>query len=216
MASSAEICAGDYVGVDIGGAGDEVVNVLSVGRGTFTAHSNHLHAAGTACRVLPRARHFGRVLKHRVVDTPAPDYGEQPASLAVEQFTTTNTSCELKLRLVGQLQQCGREANGMPVRVSVDGENQIVRIEKKDDEFGATSLATASVLKIHGPGSNPADSTLLELTANCELILAGDSGNGSRLADMMPATNPSGWSGVIKVQTRAGATLGSILLHASP
>jgi hypothetical protein len=83
------------------------------------------------------------VLKSRIVDAPAPDYGEQPASLAVEQFTTTNTSCELKLRLVGQLGAYGRDANGMPVRVSVDGENKVVRIEQIDDAFGATARATA-------------------------------------------------------------------------
>jgi hypothetical protein len=78
-----------------------------------------------------------------MVDAPAPDYGEQSSSLAAEQFTTTNTLCELKLRLVGPLGACGRDANGMPVRVLVYGENKIVRIEKKDDEFGATSLVTA-------------------------------------------------------------------------
>ncbi|MFN3326642.1 MAG: hypothetical protein ACK5AZ_24370 [Bryobacteraceae bacterium] len=143
VASSAEIRVGDYVGVDIGGANDEVVKVLSVGSGSFTAHFNQPHLGGAVCRVLPRARHFGRVLKNRLVDTPAPDYGEQPASLAAEQFSTTNTSCDLKLRLVGQLGQYGRDANGIPVRVSVNGQNKIVRIEKKDDEFGATSLATA-------------------------------------------------------------------------
>ncbi|MEB2364246.1 MAG: hypothetical protein OZ929_23160 [Bryobacterales bacterium] len=146
VASSAEIRVGDYVGVDIGSANDEVVKVLAVGPGTFTAYFTKPHYGtlyNIQCRVLPRARHFGRVLKNRMVDAPAPDYGEQPSSLAAEQFTTTNTSCELKLRLVGQLGQYGRDANGMPVRVSVDGENQIVRIEKKDDAFGATSVATA-------------------------------------------------------------------------
>jgi len=146
VASSAEIRVGDYVGVDIGSANDEVVKVLAVGPGTFTAYFTKPHYGklyNIQCRVLPRARHFGRVLKNRMVDAPAPDYGEQPSSLATEQFTTTNTSCELKLRLVGQLGAYGRDANGMPVRVSVDGENQIVRIEKKDDEFGATSVATA-------------------------------------------------------------------------
>jgi hypothetical protein len=72
---------------------------------------------------------------------------------------------------------------------------------------------TTSPLKIHGPGSNLADSTLLELTANGELILAGGSGNGYRFADLGPANNPSGWSGVLKVKTPAGATLGYILLY---
>jgi hypothetical protein len=143
VASSAEIRVGDYVGVDIGSANDEVVRVLAVGPGTFTAYFTERHTAGAVCRVLPRAQHFGRVLKDRMADNPLPDYGEQPGSLAAEKFTTTNTSCELKLRLVGQLGAYGRDANGMPVRVSVDGENKIVRIEKKDDEFGATSLATA-------------------------------------------------------------------------
>ncbi len=155
VASSAEIRAGDYVGVDIGSANDEVVKVLAVGPGTFTAYFTKPHYGklyNIQCRVLPRARHFGRVLKNRMVDAPAPDYGEQPASLAAEQFTTTDTSCELKLRLVGQLGAYGRDANGMPVRVSVDGANQIVRIEKKDDAFGATSLATA----VEGAGNTRA------------------------------------------------------------
>jgi hypothetical protein len=155
VASSAEIRVGDYVGVDIGSANDEVVKVLAVGPGTFTAYFTKPHYGkvyNIQCRVLPRARHFGRVLKNRMVDAPAPDYGEQPSSLAAEQFTTTNTSCELKLRLVGQLGAYGRDANGMPVRVSVDGENKIVRIEKKDDEFGATSLATA----VEGAGNTRA------------------------------------------------------------
>jgi hypothetical protein len=146
VASSAEIRVGDYVGIDIGSASDEVVKVLAVGPGTFTAYFTKPHYGklyNIPCRVLPRSRHFGRVLKSRMVDAPAPDYGEQPASLAVEQFITTNTSCELKLRLVGQLGAYGRDANGMPVRVSVDGENKIVRIEKNDDAFGATARATA-------------------------------------------------------------------------
>jgi len=75
---------------------------------------------------------------------------------------------------------------------------------------------TTSPLKIHGPGSNLADSTLLELTANGELILAGGSGNGYRFAKLAAATNPSGWAGVIRVKTPAGATLGYILLYATP
>jgi len=66
------------------------------------------------------------------------------------------------------------------------------------------------------PGSNLADSTLLELTANGELILAGGSGNGYRLAELMGANNPSGWSGVLKVKTPAGTTLGYILLYSNP
>jgi hypothetical protein len=153
VASSAEIRVGDYVGVDIGSANDEVVKVLAVGPGTFTAYFTKPHYGSVyniQCRVLPRALHFGRVLKNRMVDSPLPDYGEQPSSLAAEQFTTTNTSCELKVRLVGQLGQYGRDANGMPVRVSVGGQNKIVRIEKNADEFGATSRATS----VQGAGND--------------------------------------------------------------
>ena len=76
--------------------------------------------------------------------------------------------------------------------------------------------STASPLKIHGPGSNLADSTLLELTANGELILAGGSGNGYRLGEIGAASNPSGWSGVLKVKTQSGTTLGYILLYTNP
>ena len=75
---------------------------------------------------------------------------------------------------------------------------------------------TASPLKIHGPGSNLADSTLLELTANGELILAGGSGNGYRFAELGAANNPSGWAGVIKVKNPAGVTAGYILLYTNP
>ena len=76
--------------------------------------------------------------------------------------------------------------------------------------------STTSPLKIHGPGSNLADTTLLELTANGELTLAGGSGNGYRFADLGAANNPSGWAGVIKVKTPAGATLGYILIYSTP
>ncbi|GIU77545.1 MAG: hypothetical protein KatS3mg005_0783 [Bryobacteraceae bacterium] len=75
---------------------------------------------------------------------------------------------------------------------------------------------TTSPLKIHGPGSDLADNTLLELTPNGELILAGGSGNGYRFAELAAANNPSGWSGVLKVKTPAGTTLGYILLYSTP
>jgi hypothetical protein len=80
----------------------------------------------------------------------------------------------------------------------------------------AAADATASPLRIQGPGSNLADSTLLELTASGELILAGGAGNGYRFAELEAANNPSGWSGVLRVKTPAGATLGYILLYSSP
>jgi hypothetical protein len=75
---------------------------------------------------------------------------------------------------------------------------------------------TASPLKVHGPGSNLADNTLLELTANGELIVAGGSGNGYCLAEVMAANNPSGWSGVLKVKNLDGTTLGHVLLYTNP
>jgi hypothetical protein len=85
---------------------------------------------------------------------------------------------------------------------------------------GATVIAakdnSESPLRIYGPGSNLADHRLLELTAGGELILAGGTGNGYRLAELMGATNPSGWSGVLKVKNPAGATAGYILLYSNP
>ena len=70
--------------------------------------------------------------------------------------------------------------------------------------------------RVAGPGSNLADHTLLQLTAGGELIIAGSTGNGYRLAELMGATNPSGWSGVIKVKNPAGVTAGYILLYSNP
>ena len=75
---------------------------------------------------------------------------------------------------------------------------------------------TESPLRIYGSGSNLADHRLLEVTAGGELILAGGTGNGYRLAELMGATNPSGWAGVLKVKTPAGATAGYILLYSNP
>ena len=75
---------------------------------------------------------------------------------------------------------------------------------------------TTSPLKIHGPGSNLTDSTLLELTASGELILAGGSGNGYRFAELGAAKDPSGWSGVLNVKTPSGITLGYVLLYTHP
>jgi hypothetical protein len=85
---------------------------------------------------------------------------------------------------------------------------------------GATVIAAKdnaeSPLRIYGPGSNLADHRLLEVTASGELILAGGTGNGYRFAELMGATNPSGWSGVLKVKNPAGATAGYILLYSNP
>ena len=56
----------------------------------------------------------------------------------------------------------------------------------------------------------------LQVTAGGELIIAGGTGNGYRLAELMGATNPSGWSGVLKVKNPAGVTAGYILLYSNP
>jgi hypothetical protein len=45
---------------------------------------------------------------------------------------------------------------------------------------------------------------------------AGQEGNGYRLAELMGASNPSGWSGVIKVKNPAGVNLGYVLLYSNP
>ncbi|HPQ14854.1 MAG TPA: hypothetical protein PLP04_06485, partial [Bryobacteraceae bacterium] len=76
--------------------------------------------------------------------------------------------------------------------------------------------STETPLTIYGPGSNLADKTLLQVTSSGELIIAGGSGNGYRLAELMSASNPSGWSGVLKVKAPAGTTLGYILLYSNP
>jgi hypothetical protein len=75
---------------------------------------------------------------------------------------------------------------------------------------------TDSPLKVRGPGSNLADHTLLEVTAGGELIIAGSTGNGYRFAELMGASNPSGWSGVLKVKSPSGVTAGYILLYSNP
>ncbi len=73
-----------------------------------------------------------------------------------------------------------------------------------------------SPLKVRGPGSNLADHTLLEVTAGGELIIAAGTGNGYRLAEIVGASNPSGWSGCLKVKNPAGVTAGYILLYSNP
>ncbi|MCC6389182.1 MAG: carbohydrate binding domain-containing protein [Bryobacterales bacterium] len=76
--------------------------------------------------------------------------------------------------------------------------------------------SSESPFRVAGPGSNLSDHTLLQVTSGGELIIAGSTGNGYRLAEVMGATNPSGWSGVIKVKTPGGTTAGYILLYSNP
>ena len=76
--------------------------------------------------------------------------------------------------------------------------------------------STDSPFKVRGPGSPLADHTLLEVTAGGELIIAGGTGNGYRLAEIVGASNPSGWSGCLKVKNPAGVTAGYILLYSNP
>jgi hypothetical protein len=80
----------------------------------------------------------------------------------------------------------------------------------------AGTNTTDSPFKVRGPGSNLTDHTLLEVTAGGELIIAGSTGNGYRFAELMGASNPSGWSGVLKVKNPAGVTAGYILLYSNP
>ena len=76
--------------------------------------------------------------------------------------------------------------------------------------------STESPFKVCGPGSNLEDHTLLEVTAGGELIIASGSGNGYRFAEIVGASNPSGWSGCVKVKNPAGVTAGYILLYSNP
>jgi hypothetical protein len=80
----------------------------------------------------------------------------------------------------------------------------------------AAADSTTSPLKSPALALNLSDSTLLELTAKGELILAGGAGNGYSLAELGAANNPSGWAGVLKVKTPTGATLGYILVYTNP
>ncbi|MCL4486935.1 MAG: phage tail repeat domain-containing protein [Chloroflexi bacterium] len=73
-----------------------------------------------------------------------------------------------------------------------------------------------SPFKVRGPGSPLADHTLLEVTAGGELIIAAGTGNGYRFAEIVGASNPSGWSGCLKVKSPAGVTAGYILLYSNP
>ena len=101
----------------------------------------------------------------------------------------------------------------------LDGE-ELVKELSGITALGATVITAVSSseppLTVYGPGSNLADKTLLQLTSAGELIIAGGSGNGYCLAELMSASNPSGWSGVLKVKTAAGTTLGYILLYSNP
>jgi hypothetical protein len=55
-----------------------------------------------------------------------------------------------------------------------------------------------SPFKVRGPGSPLADHTLLEVTAASELIIAGSTGNGYRLAELMGAKIRPGSPGCSK------------------
>jgi hypothetical protein len=98
-------------------------------------------------------------------------------------------------------------------------DSQVLR-NRAGAALGATVITaidgSESPLTVYGPGSNLADKTLFQVTSGGELIIAGGSGNGYRLTELMSATNPSGWSGVLKVKTPAGTTLGYILLYTNP
>jgi hypothetical protein len=86
--------------------------------------------------------------------------------------------------------------------------------------LGATVITaintTEHPLTVYGPNSNLSDGLLFQLLNTGEVIIAGGSGNGYRLAELMSATNPSGWAGVLKVKTPSGTTLGYILLYSNP
>jgi len=101
------------------------------------------------------------------------------------------------------------------IRVPTDEVMHLFRPLRPGQLRGVGS-SPGSPLRVAGSGSNLSDGTLLEVTVAGELILAGGAGNGYRFADLGSASNPSGWAGVIKVKTPAGATAGYILLYSNP
>jgi hypothetical protein len=113
---------------------------------------------------------------------------------------------------------CLQEGND-PKRAYVRTWDSQVPRNRAGTALGATVITAnngEAPLTVYGPGSNLADKTLFQVTSGGELIIAGGSGNGYRLAELMSATNPSGWAGVLKVKTPAGSTLGYILLYTNP
>ena len=86
---------------------------------------------------------------------------------------------------------------------------------RRGRHFGAKDNAE-SPPRAYSPGSNLADPKLLDVTAGGEFFLAGGTGSEYHFAELMGAPNPSGWSGVLKVKTPAGATAGCILLYSNP
>ena len=88
----------------------------------------------------------------------------------------------------------------------------------------STTLASPvpTPFRVAGPGSNLPDHTLLQVAAGGELIIAGSTGNGYRLAELMGATNsmgatnPSGWSGALKGKIPAGVLHPAVLEPIEP
>ncbi len=116
---------------------------------------------------------------------------------------------------------------GACLQLGNDPKNGYARTWASQTELVAAGVACGAVvisakdnaespLRVYGPGSNLTDHSLIEVTAGGELIIAGGTGNGYRMAELTSASNPSGWSGVIKVKTPAGTTLGYILLYTNP
>ncbi len=114
---------------------------------------------------------------------------------------------------------CLQEGNDPKRTYARTWDSQVPR-NRAGAALGGTVIAAAhsseAPLTIYGPSSSLADKMLFQVTSNGELIVAGGSGNGYRLAELMSASNPTGWAGVLKVKTPAGTTLGYILLYSNP
>ncbi len=87
------------------------------------------------------------------------------------------------------------EARAPGLGVASYGRRRRNRLRRGRDLSEGQCGITASGLRT---GSTLAHNRLFEVTSSEELILAGGTGNGYRLTEMMSATNPSGWSGVLK------------------
>jgi hypothetical protein len=120
--------------------------------------------------------------------------GQTGLWVVVRQFATNSDDWTTgDIHLWGACLQQGNDPQKAYARTWASQTPHIASGLASGPTFIAAPDSTTSPFKIHGPGSNLADTTLLELAANGELILAGGSGNGYRFAGLGAASNPSGW-----------------------
>ncbi|MBZ5620494.1 MAG: hypothetical protein LAQ69_17470 [Acidobacteriia bacterium] len=105
--------------------------------------------------------------------------GQTGLWVAVRQFAANGDDCTTgDIHLWGTCLQQGSDPQAAYARTSASQTPHLAPGLATGPTVIAAPDNTVSPLKIHGPGSNLADSTLVEITANGELIVAGGSGNG--------------------------------------